>query len=136
MCVYFHILSQYIAYEGVYLFTYVFIHPIALPSSPQDISVTPLSNTSFMITWNMSDTNYSYTVIWTNLNNCSNCNVADLNVNGSVINCTVQHNEISCNVSGLSDDANYNVSVAAVNVCGNKTSDPITVYGKYLNALM
>ena len=147
MCVYFHNLSQYIAYEVVCLFTYVFIHPIVLPSSPQDISVTPLSNTSFMITWNMSDTNYNYTMIWTNLNtgvmydctirdNGNNCNVADLNVDASVMNCTVQHNEISCNVRGLSDGANYNVSVAAVNVCGNKTSDPITVYGKYLNALM
>ena len=100
-----------------------------------------------MITWNMSDTNYNYTVIWTNLNtgvmydctvqdNGNNCNVADLNVDASVMNCTVQHNENSCNVRGLSDDANYNVSVAAVNVCGSSTSDPITVYGKYLNALM
>ena len=145
MCLYFHILSQYIAYGGVCLFTYIFIHPIALPSSsPQGISVTPLSTTSFMITWNMSDPNYDYVVIWTNLNtgvmydctvqdNGNSCDATDSSV---MYNCPVQNNEISCNVRGLSDDANYNVGVAVVNMCGNKTSGPITVYGKYLDVLM
>ena len=125
MCVYFHILSQCIAYEGVCLFTYIFIHPIALPSSlPQNISVTPLSSTSFMITWNMSDPNYNYTVIWTNLNT------------GVMDSYAVQDNENSHIVTGLSDNTNYVVSMTAVNMCGNKTSDPITVYGKYLYVLI
>ena len=105
---------------------YVFIHPIVLPlSPPQDISVTPLSSTSFMITWGVSDPDYSYAVIWTNLNT------------GVMYSYTVQDNGNSHIVTGLSDEANYVVSVAAVNVCGNKTSDPITVYnGKHLDALM
>ena len=113
-------------------------------SSPQGISVTPLSSISFMITWNMSDSNYDYTVIWTNLNtgviysctiqnNGNGCVATDLSV---MYSCTVQNNEVSCNVTDLSVDANYNVSVAAMNICGNKTSDPITVYGKYLDVLM
>ena len=120
------------------------MHPIELPSSsPQRISVTPLSTTSFMITWNMFDSNYSYTVLWTNLktsvmdscivqDNGNSCDATDSSV---MYNCTVQDNEISCIVTDLSVDANYNVSIAAVNVCGNTTSDPITVYGKYLNVL-
>ena len=97
-----------------------------------------------MITWNMSDPNYDYTAIWTNLNtsmmydctvqdNGSSCDATDSSV---MYNCLVQDNEISCIITDLSDVANYNVSVAAVNMCGNKTSDPITVYGKYLDVLM
>ena len=125
MCVYFHILSQCIAYEGVCLFTYIFIHLIALPSSlPQNISVTPLSSTSFMITWNMYDPNYNYTVIWTNLNT------------GVMDSYAVQDNENSHIVTGLSDNTNYVVSMTAVNMCGNEISDPITVYGKYLDVLI
>ena len=125
MCVYFHILSQYIVYKGVCLFTYTFIHPIALPSSSlQNVSAIPLNSTSFMITWSVSDPYYNYTVIWTNLNT------------GVMNNYTIQDNENSHIVTGLSDDANYAVSVAAANMCGSKNSDPITVYGKYLKALI
>ena len=136
-------------YGVVCLFAYAFIHPIVFPSSsPQNISVIPLSSTSFMITWSVSDPSYDYTVVLTNLNtgvmysftvrdNGNGCVVTDLNVDASVMSCTFQDNENSCNVTNLSVDANYNVSIAAVNVCGNKTSDPITVYnGKYLNVLM
>ena len=36
----------------------------------------------------------------------------------------------SYTVTGLNYSANYNVTVTAVDVCGMKTSDPITVYGE------
>ena len=72
----------------------------------------------------MSDPNYNYTVIWTNLNT------------GVMDSYAVQDNENSHIVTGLSDNTNYVVSMTAVNICGNKTSDPITVYGKYLDVLM
>ena len=98
---------------------YTCIYTTAVPTSPPSItSVTSLSNTSFTVNWTISDPNYSYTVIWTNL------------ITGVMNSFTVPENINSYTVTGLSDDTNYNVSVAAVNMCGDKTSDPITVYGK------
>ena len=89
-----------------------------LPSNPPKVmSVIPLSSTSFTVTWTNSDPTYDYTVIWTNLNT------------GVMNNFTVPENLNSYTVTGLSETDHYNVSVAAVDVCGNKTSDPITVYG-------
>ena len=88
-----------------------------MPSSAPTITVTPLSNTSFTVNWTISDLNYSYTVIWTNINT------------GMVDNITVPENTNSYTVTGLSVNDNYNVSVAIVGVCGMMTSDPITVYG-------
>ena len=72
----------------------------------------------------MSDPHYNYTVIWTNLNT------------GVMDSYEVQDNENSHIVTGLSDNTNYVVSMTAVNMCGNKTSDPITVYGKDLDVLI
>ena len=69
-----------------------------------------------MIEW-ISDASYSYIVIWTNL--CT----------GVMNSFTVPENTNSYNVTGLSDNANYNVSVATVNMCGDNTSDPMAVYG-------
>ena len=80
------------------------------------MSVTPLTSTSFNVTWISSDP--TYTVIWVNLNT------------GMMNSFTVSENITNYTVTGLSGADNYNVSVAAVDVCGNKTSDPITVYGK------
>ena len=40
---------------------------------------------------------------------------------------TVPENTNSYTVTGLNDNDNYSVSVAAVNMCGNMTSDPVTV---------
>ena len=88
-----------------------------MPSNPPIITVIPLSNTSFTVNWTISDPNYSYTVIWTNINT------------GVVDNITVPENTNSYTVTGLSVNDNYNVSVVIVGVCGIMTSDPITVYG-------
>ena len=81
------------------------------------MSVIPLTNTSFKVTWTNSDPTYDYTVIWINMNT------------GVMNSFTVPENINSYTVTGLSKTDNYNVSVAAVDVCGNKTSDPMTVYG-------
>ena len=63
----------------------------------------------------MSDPHYNYTVKWTNLNT-------------SVMNnYTVPWNTNSYIITGLSVNMNYNVSVAAIGVCGMMTSDPITI---------
>ena len=88
-----------------------------MPSSAPTITVTSLSDTSFTVNWTISDPNYSYTVIWTNINT------------GVVNSITVPENTNSYTVTGLSVNDNYNVSVAIVGVCGMMTSDPITVYG-------
>ena len=69
-----------------------------------------------MIEW-ISHTSYSYTVLWTNL--CT----------GLRSSSTLLENTNKYTVTGLSDNANYNVSVAAMNLCAYKTSDPRTVYG-------
>ena len=91
---------------------------IGLPSSaPIVTSVTPFSSTSFTVNWTISYPNYSYTVIWTNINT------------GVVDSIGVPENTNSYTVTGLSVNDNYNVSVAIVGVCGMMTSDPITVYG-------
>ena len=70
-----------------------------------------------------ADPNYSYTVIWTNLNT------------GVMDSYTVAENTNSHSVTGLSDNDNYNVTITAVGVCGMITSDPITVYGECVIAI-
>ena len=84
--------------------------------------VTPLSNTSFTVNWIISDPNYNYTVTWTNLNT------------GVMDSYTVAENTNSYNVTGLSDNDNYNVTITAVGVCGMITSDPVTVYGECVSS--
>ena len=96
---------------------------VGLPSIPPVTTATPLSNTSFTVNWTISDPNYSYTVILTNIN--TGVHVVD--------SFTVAENTNSYTVTGLSDNDNYNVSVAIVGVCGMITSDPITVYGKSMH---
>ena len=80
--------------------------------------VTSLSNTSFTVNWIISDPNCNYTVTWTNLNT------------GVMDSYTVAENTNSYNVTGLSDNDNYNVTITAVGVCRIITSDPVTVYGE------
>ena len=92
-----------------------------LPSSPPNVTaVTPLSNMSFTINWTMSDPIYNYTVIWTNMNT------------NEMNSTTVPENTNSYNVTGLSDNSiNYIVHVAAVNMCGNKPSNSVTVNSEF-----
>ena len=82
------------------------------------VKVLPLSSTSFTVNWTSSVLNNNYTVIWTNLHT------------GVMYNRTVPGNTNSYTVTGLSGGVNYNVSVAAVNMCEMMTSDPVTVYGE------
>ena len=78
-----------------------------------------MSNTSFTVNWTiLADPNYSYTVIWTNLNT------------GVMDSYTVAENTNSYNVTGLSDNTNHNVIIAAVSACRMIASNPVTVYGE------
>ena len=93
-----------------------------LPLSKPNISIIVPDNTSFTVTWTVPDPNYNYTVIVTNLNT------------NMMANHTVMGNTIpSYNVPRLDQTENFNVSVATVNMCGNKTSDPITVFSKSIH---
>ena len=88
---------------------------VGLPSRPPTVhTVTPLSNTSLSVNWTISNPDYNHTVIWTNLNT------------SMMSNYTVPQNTNSYIITGLSVNMNYNVSVAAIGVCGMMTSDPIT----------
>ena len=94
-----------------------------MTSSPSITEVIPLSNTSFVVNWIISNPKYSYILItWTNIHS----GVAE--GSSSIPKDTTN----SYTVTGLNDSVNYNVSVTAVDVCEMKTSDPITVYGECL----
>jgi len=87
--------------------------------APTITGATPLSNTSFTVSWTINNPNYNYMVTWTNLRT---------NMTESI---TLSENANVYTVRGLDDDSNYNVSVATTNnSCGMMESDPITVYGK------
>ena len=86
---------------------------------PANITVLSLINGSVTINWTISDPSYNYTVIWTNLNT------------GVINSFTVPQNTNNYTVKGLSDNDDYAVSIATVDVCGMMiTSDPITICGK------
>ena len=93
---------------------------LGLPSNPTNITVSSLIIGSITISWTISDPSYSYTVIWTNLNS------------GAMKSFTVPQSSSSYTVTGLSDNDNYAVSIATVDVCGmTSTSDPIYCYMWY-----
>ena len=100
-----------------------------LPSSPPNITaVTPLNDTSFTVNWTISDPNYSYTVICTNLNTNVTTNfIVPENSNSYTITGLV-----TGLITGLSDNDDYIVQVAAVNMCGNKISDPMPVTSEHI----
>ena len=105
----------------LYLRTYVCIHftyftapPIAAPT----ITITPLSSTSFNVSWTITDPDHNYIITWTNLRT------------GKMDYVTIAENTNSYTVPGLSGIDNYNVTVTANNSCGMMMSDPITVYGR------
>jgi len=85
---------------------------------PVITKVTSINSSSFTVNWTSLVLNNNYTVIWTDFHT------------GVMYNRTVPGNTNSYTVAGLSGDVNYNVSVAAVNMCGMMTSDPVTVYGE------
>ena len=86
---------------------------------PANITVSSLINGSFTIKWTISDPSYNYTVIWTNLNT------------GVMDSFTAPQKTNTYTVTGLSDNDNYAVSIATVDVCGMMiTSDPITICGE------
>ena len=82
------------------------------------VTVTPLSSTSFTISWTITDPDHNYIITWTNLRT------------GLMDNMTVAENTNSYTVTGLSGIDNYNVTVTANNSCGMMMSDPISVDSK------
>ena len=89
------------------------------PVAPTITGTTPLSSTSFTVSWTITDPNHNYIITWTNLHTSM--------MEGSM---TVPENTNSYTVTGLNGIDNYNVSVTANNSCVMMMSDPITVYGK------
>ena len=87
-------------------------------TAPNITGTTPLSSTSFIVNWTITDPDHNYIVTWTNLHTC----VID--------NMTVPENTSSHMVTGLDGVSNYNVSVTANNSCGMMMSEPVTVYGR------
>ena len=91
--------------------------------SAPNVTVTVVRRSSFppQIAVNRTpiDSDYNYTMIVTNLNTDV---VAEIiwSTNNFIL-------QVGSNIS------NYNISVAAVNMCGNKTSDPITVFSKSIH---
>ena len=86
-------------------------------TAPNITGTTPLSSTSFTVSWTITDPDHNYIVTWTNLHTC----VID--------NMIVPENTSSHMVTGLDGVSNYNVSVTANNSCGMMMSEPVTVYG-------
>ena len=103
----------------MYIHSYC-MHTTAPPMTVPNITgTTPLSSTSFTVSWTITDPNHRYIITWTNLRTGM--------MEGSM---TVPGNTNSYTVTGLNGIDNCNVSVAANNSCGMMMSDPTTVYGK------
>ena len=96
------------------------LHTTDPPMTAPTINVTtPLSSTSFTVSWTITDPGYNYIIIWTNLNTSmmeDNMTVPQ-NINSYVYT-----------VTGLNGSDHYSVSIT--NSCGMNMTDPITVYGK------
>ena len=107
----------------IYVCTYLSLYTYQLYTTDPAVSTitgtTPLSSTSFTVSWTITDPNHNYIIAWTNLHTGM--------IEGSM---TVPENTNSYTVTGLNGIDNYNVSVTANNSCGMMMSDPITVYGK------
>ena len=88
-------------------------------TAPNIIGTTPLSSTSFTVSWTITDPDHNYIITWTNLRT------------GMISGVTVPENTNSYTVTGLNGIDNYIVTVTANDSCGMMAlSDPITVYGK------
>ena len=89
-----------------FLFHYYFYFMYYSSSSttvPTITVPTPLSSTSFIVNWTITDPDHNYIVTWTNLHT------------GMMSNVTVPENTSSYMVTGLNGIDNYNVSVTANN---------------------
>ena len=110
-------------YVQLYVTTYAYVFVITFSpappmTAPSITEITPLSNTSFTVSWTITDPDHNYIVTWTNLRT------------GMMSSVTVPENTNSHVVTGLNDVDNYSVTVTANNSCGIMMSDPATVYGK------
>ena len=103
---------------------YPIVNITALPMSIPNVTVTvrrsPNSNLWILVGWTLIDPNYNYTVILTNLNT-------------DMVTEFIKNSENFILTTTTGNIANYNISVAAVNMCGNKISDPITVFSKSIH---
>ena len=103
----------------MYACVFVITFSPAPPRTAPSITVpTPLSSTSFAVSWTITDPDHNYIVTRTNL------------YTGMMSSETVPENTSSYMATGLNGVDNYNVSVTANNSCGMMMSDPATVYGK------
>ena len=90
-------------------------------TAPNITGTTPLSSTSFTVSWTITDPTHNYIIIWTNLRT------------GMISGVTVPENTNSYTqytITGLNGIDSYNVTVTTNSSCGMMISDPITVYGK------
>ena len=101
----------------MYVHYQVLLYITAPPMTAPTVTVTPMSSTSFTVSWTITNPDYNYIITWTNLGT------------GIKSNVTVAENTNSYTVTGLSGMDNYNVTVTANNSCGMMISDPNTVYG-------
>ena len=91
-------------------------------TAPNITGTTPLSSTSFIANWTITDPDHNYIVTWTS--RCSGMMDS--------MSITVPGNTMSHMVTGLDGVSNYNVSVTTINSCGMMMSEPVTVYGTYV----
>ena len=97
---------------------FIYVSTTAPPMIAPIVIVTPLSSTSFSVSWTLIGPDHIYILIWTNLRT------------GMMDSMTVAENTNSYTITGLSGMDNYNVTVTASNSCGMMMSDPRAVYGK------
>ena len=93
--------------------------------------MTPLSITSFTVSWTITDPDHNYIVTWTNLRTGMMSSVTVPESASSRV-LAAPENTNSHMVTGLNGIDNYNVSVTVNNSCGMMMSDPVPVYSKKL----
>ena len=91
-------------------------------TAPNITGTTPLSNTSFIVNWRITDPDHNYIVTWTNM--CSDT------MNSTSVRVAENTNSLIVNITGLDGVSNYTVNVTANNSCGMMMSESVIVYGK------
>ena len=101
--------------------TYQLCTTAAAPmTAPNITGITPLSNTSFIVNWTITDPDHIYIMTLINMSS-DRMDSMSMTVTGS----TSIHM-----ATGLDGDSNYTVSVTANNSCGMMMNDSVTVYGR------